>query len=39
MDRDEFREEARKKSVETGISIASEGKPDVKDIFDRLIKN
>jgi hypothetical protein len=39
LDRDEFREEAREKSVELGISITNEVKPDVNDIFDRLVRS
>lgn len=37
LDRDEFVEKARKKSVEMGIPITSEVKPDAKELFRKLI--
>jgi hypothetical protein len=39
LDRNEFREDARKKSIEVGISISNEVKPDVNDIFEKLTSN
>jgi hypothetical protein len=37
LDRDDFIAKVRKKSVELGIPITNEGKPDVENIFRRLV--